>query len=118
LWGADQCLTKPEAQRKFGARAHLYWHTTAHCWDNERLTDRVRYHFQRDAADIDEPPKLKAEVVGPSIAFPTVVRVDEMPEPGLRLPIAWFNPWPMSTWPLVYDFDTPARFSPWRRRIE
>jgi hypothetical protein len=35
------CLSKSEA-RKLWPRAHLYWHTEAHCWDASRKSEPSR----------------------------------------------------------------------------
>jgi hypothetical protein len=33
--GSPSCMTKREARAHY-PRAHLYWHGSAHCWDNRR----------------------------------------------------------------------------------
>jgi hypothetical protein len=45
--GSPSCMTRDEARAKY-PRAHLYWHTLHHCWDNhaarvtrERKTNRA-----------------------------------------------------------------------------
>jgi hypothetical protein len=117
---AKPCLTKLEA-RQIYRTDHLYWHTSAHCWDD-----------QASGSDWgDNEPKVVAAVAGPAIsaaavrphieiAFPSLVKADGVPPAQwpARLQVDWFSPWSMLTHPWIWDFDAPDTFTPWHKRVE
>ena len=129
---ASPCLTQAEAQKRW-PKAHLFWHTANHCWDNLPL-NAVR------ASDYDKPnlqstPAAPAQMIDsmqdwsemPPVAakreifFPTVKHNDTeffglAPAPPLSWPVAWFTPAPISGWPQLLDIDR-APFINWDRRI-
>jgi hypothetical protein len=37
---------------------------------------------------------------------------------SLPQPVPWFTPYPMTSWPEIYDVDRPDKFKPWQNRIE
>jgi hypothetical protein len=133
-----KCLTKPEAT-KLWPKAHLYWHGEGRCWDNNAVSkaSRDQYEPRRQSREsiarvLQERDKAaQSEVISdldraaPSappaeIAFPTVVRSNEMAQSQLQIPkpVPWFNPHSMTSWPQVYDIDEPDGFTEWRKRIE
>jgi hypothetical protein len=81
------CLTKHEARAKF-PRAHLYWHGTRHCWDNQRGRKRYR-----------DPVFSKDKIKTASAA--------EAPPPPVVYRAMTFSP----------VFDAYLKFLPWERRI-
>ena len=129
---AKPCLTQAEAQKRW-PKAHLFWHTANHCWDNLPL-NAVR------ASDYDKPnlqstPAAPAQMIDsmqdwsemPPVAakreifFPTVKHNDTeffglAPVPPLNWPVTWFTPAPISGWPQLLDIDR-APFINWERRI-
>ena len=121
---AKPCLTQDDAQKRW-PKAHLFWHTANHCWDNQPLN-------AVSASDYDKPklqltPVAPAQTVAspvaaePEIIFPTVKHNNAEffglnPAPPLSWSVAWFMPAPITDWPLLLDIDqTP--FITWERRI-
>lgn len=46
---APACMTQAQARAKF-PKAHLYWHTLHHCWDNQPRQRRTRPSREPDGA--------------------------------------------------------------------
>jgi hypothetical protein len=59
---AQACLSKREA-RAIWPRAHLYWHSANHCWDNRR--GGRRYHGIMFASRAEAPKKPPPPIVRP-----------------------------------------------------
>jgi hypothetical protein len=121
---ARPCLTEAEAHEQW-PKAHLFWHTANHCWDNLPL-NAVR------ATDYDKPklqstPVASAQMVAspeaaePEIFFPTV-RLNSAdffglgPAPQLSWSVPWFAPAPIASWPPLLDIDRMP-FITWERRV-
>jgi hypothetical protein len=115
---AKPCLTKAEARHLYKTD-RIYWHTTAHCWDDQGVGSKSE----------DEPNVMAATedttfsaVVKPQIeiAFPSLVKADGISSAQWTGPlyVNWFSPWPMLTHPWIWDFDAPDAFTPWRKRAE
>jgi hypothetical protein len=79
----------------------------------------------------DNEPKVVAAAAGPAnpaaavephieIAFPSLIKSDGIaPMQWVNWPqVDWLSPWPMLTYPWIWDFDAPDAFTPWRKRIE
>jgi len=116
-FGADNlpaCLTKEQARAKFKT-SHLYWHTERHCWDNQsgrhpRPKIRPSIEPNGNAAPPKKPIQV-AQVIGPTVAYPTLIS-------GGGTVNAMLQPDAMTRWPLVADFDAdPPQFTPWQQRI-
>jgi hypothetical protein len=117
---AKPCLTKLEA-RQIYRTDHLYWHTSAHCWDD-----------QASGSDLgDNEPKVVTAAARPAtsaaavrphieIAFPSLVKSDGVPPAQwpARLQVDWFSPWSLLTHPWIWDFDARDTFTPWHKRVE
>jgi len=130
-----KCFTRTQAAAIHPGE-HLYWHGEDKCWDNVRPSVEARRRYVRSARDEAPAPRRSAPAVpipqivavtdehfdrpNAQIAFPTMVVAKDMPSPAPFSfePIHWFSPWPMTKWPLVYDFDEPLKFTPWRKRVE
>jgi len=111
-------LTKIEARQLYKTD-RIYWHTSAHCWDNRALGSN----------EGDNEPKVVAAAVRPAtaaaavrleIAFPSLIKGDGISRTqSVDWPqVDWFSPWPMLTHPWIWDFDAPDAFTPWHKRIE
>ena len=121
---AKPCLTEAEAQKRW-PKAHLFWHTANHCWDNLPLNAVSASDY--DKPELQPTPAARAQTVAspvaaePEIIFPTVIHNNaEFFGLGLVPPlgwsVAWFMPAPITGWPLLLDIDqTP--FITWERRI-
>lgn len=109
---ADECLTKAEARHKFRGET-LYWHTSAHCWDDQKVT-RDGSAPPRASPPVSDLERPAPGAPAAEIAFPSLLPTREMPVPGLPSRIEWFSPRSMTGWPLVYDYDEPE-FKPWTR---
>lgn len=102
--GAEtKCLTRAQAQAKYPS-AWLYWHTSRHCWDDHKSRSR-------QPAPAPDPPDANGNAVHQTIAYPELMT-------GAGVDDTMLRPDPMSSWPLIADFDDdrPA-FLPWRDRI-
>jgi len=112
------CLTKDEARQLYKTD-HIYWHTAAHCWDDQALGSKSGYEPKMAAAGADLP---LATAVKPhiEIAFPSLVKAEGISSAQWTgsQHVDWFSPWPMLTHPWIWDFDAPDAFTPWRKRIE
>jgi len=121
---AKPCLTEAEAQKRW-PKAHLFWHTANHCWDNLPLN--VVSAGDYDKPELQPAPVTAVQTVAssataePEIIFPTVKHNNAeffglSPAPSLNWSVAWFMPTPITNWPLLLDIDqTP--FITWDRRI-
>ena len=108
---AEQCQTKQEAKRAF-PNAHLYWHTSAHCWDNvptEAFNERKRLRLYHEAVAMPQPIALE-QVPAATTIYPTLMRG---PQPSAD----FFYPGSFDRQPLLIDIDSPIPFIPWDRRI-
>jgi hypothetical protein len=108
---AEQCRTKLEAERAFPT-AHLYWHTSAHCWDNvptDAFNVRERLRPHREAADRPQPTTSE-QVLAATTIYPMLIRG---PQPSAD----FFYPGTFDRQPLLIDIDRPTQFIPWDRRI-
>jgi hypothetical protein len=67
------------------------------------------------AGDLERPaPNAPAA----EIAFPAMKQSENMRPASLPQPVPWFTPYPMTSWPEIYDVDRPDKFKPWQNRIE
>jgi hypothetical protein len=117
---AKPCLTKVEARQLYKTD-HIYWHTSAHCWDDQALGSKSGDSEPKPVAAAAGPATLAAAVrPNIEIAFPSLVKADGVPTSQwpVRLQVDWLSPWSMLTHPWVWDFDAPDTFKPWRKRIE
>jgi hypothetical protein len=112
------CLTK-DAARQLYKTDRIYWHTAAHCWDDQASASKSGYEANVAATSANPPV---AATVKPQIeiAFPSLVKADGISSAQWTssLHVNWFSPWPMLTHPWIWDFDAPDAFTPWRKRIE
>jgi hypothetical protein len=115
---AKPCLTKTEARQLYKTD-RIYWHTAAHCWDDQASGSKSE----------DEPNVMAAvektalaAVVKPhiEIAFPSLVKANGISSAQWTGSpyVDWFSPWSMLTHPWIWDFDAPDAFTPWRKRVE
>jgi hypothetical protein len=115
---AKPCLTQTEARQLYKTD-RIYWHTAAHCWDDQASASKSGYEPRVAAAGANLPlvAAVKPHI---EIAFPSLVKVDGIPTAQWTgwPPVDWFSPWPMLTHPWIWDFDAPDAFTPWRKRIE
>jgi len=115
---AKPCLTKDEARQLYKTD-RIYWHTAAHCWDDQASASKSGYEPKVAAAGANLP---LAATVKPQIeiAFPPLVKADGIPTAQWAgwPQFDWFSPWSMLTHPWIWDFDAPDAFTPWRKRIE
>jgi len=87
---SPSCLTKSEARRHW-PNAHLWWHGTRHCWDNQRGRKRYR----------DPVFSKKVATATFTAPVPTVPSVPAVPRPMTFAPA----------------LDVRLRFLPWEQRI-
>jgi hypothetical protein len=115
---AKPCLTKNEARQLYKTD-RIYWHTAAHCWDDQASGSKSGNEPKVAAAGPNLP---LAAAVKPhiEIAVPPLVKADGiLPAQWTGAPhVDWFSPWSMLTYPWIWDFDAPDAFTPWRKRIE
>jgi hypothetical protein len=117
--GAAPCYTHDEA-RKLWPQAHLYWHGSARCWDDDAPErPRLLTSTSTSATPSGEatPPVGRDPV---RISFPLSPKTTVYPElmPG-STSRDMLNPSSILTWPPLIDIDSadPAHFSVWNRRV-
>jgi len=115
---AKPCLTKAEARQLYKTD-HIYWHTSAHCWDDQASGSKSGDDEPEVTAAAARPASVAA-AVRPEIAFPSLIKGDGIaPTQWVNWPhVDWFSPSSMLTHPWIWDFDAPDTFTPWRKRIE
>ena len=115
---AKPCLTKTEARQLYKTD-RIYWHTTAHCWDDQaaRSKSEDEPNVMATTEDIALSAVDKPHI---EIAFPSLVKADGISPVQWTgsLHVDWFSPWSMLTHPWIWDLDAPDAFTPWRKRIE
>lgn len=86
---APSCLTKSEA-RKAWPRAHLYWHTSDRCWDNQRGGNRYPPRQHRDPVFLSHAEAKKEDQnqikTVPTVMFPNVKQIIPWLDPGVYQP--------------------------------
>jgi len=104
---AETCLSKAEARAKW-PKAHLYWHTGDHCWDNKQST---KHEKKRDPRVAPEPlPKVAAQALAAEMKKPQA-RQQEIIYPPLVASQAAITAdvmavqRPITEWPLMLDLD-------------
>jgi len=102
--GAPSCMTKAEA-RAIWPRAHLYWHTADHCWDNragggrryaaraEETSEKPRAKSKDKKVD-PPPPTLRATII-----YPSLKQGADAWSPD------WLHAFASTTWPQLIDPD-------------
>ncbi len=61
-----QCMTMAEARAAF-PRAHIYWHTPKHCWDDSPKRREVQPAAEKAAEPVAEAKQSVAEVTRPVV---------------------------------------------------
>jgi hypothetical protein len=106
-WAADNtppCLSKAQARAEH-PKAHLYWHGSDHCWDNQQRRHRDPPDARKALA---QEPKHTSNPLPPSdrkriaeIIYPPLVA-----QQATIINKELFTAWrPITEWPLLLDID-------------
>jgi hypothetical protein len=99
------CLTQTEARQLYKSN-RIYWHTAAHCWDDQASASKSGYEPKVAAAGTNLPlvATVKPQI---EIAFPSLVKDDGIPTAQwMGWPqVDWFSPSSMLIHPWIWDFD-------------
>jgi hypothetical protein len=108
---AQQCRTEQQAKRAF-PDAHLYWHTSAHCWDNVPTDAANERDRLRQAVEVAARPKpLGFDQKSTTTIYPNMMRGGPPPSAD------FFYAGTFDRQPLLFDMENRTEFVPWDRRI-
>jgi hypothetical protein len=92
---AMPCLTQSEARQLYKTD-RIYWHTAAHCWDDQASGSKSGYE-PKVVTVAGNTPVSAAVKPHIEIALPSFVKTDGIPSAQWTgwLQVDWFSPWPM-----------------------